>query len=150
MAREIRDLFLHVPVPVERCAETPLFVDNDMQPFKGTFVENMLQTILRTMMSAEEAKEYSPHSFRIYLACALRASGHSDAEIQACCRWQSLDSLRTYALLDPQRYTKIIDAAMAADSEAVRVHHLPSIDAGVLLQGVQDFLDDQDAPQQED
>ena len=61
--------------------------------------------------------------------CALRASGADDAVIQALCRWQSLDSLRTYALLDAPAYQGYIQRAMESDSQAVRVHLLPTLDA---------------------
>ena len=56
-------------------------------------------------------------------------SGASDAVIQALCRWQSLDSLRTYALLDAPAYKGYIQRAMESDSQAVRRHELPTLDA---------------------
>ena len=49
--------------------------------------------------------------------------------IQALCRWQSLDSLRTYALLDAPAYKGYIQRAMESDSQAVRRHELPTLDA---------------------
>ena len=100
-----------------------------MGPFTGNFIDNFLRTALLSFLSPAAVKRYSPHSFRIYLACALRASGASDAVIQALCRWQSLDSLRTYALLDAPAYKGYIQRAMESDSQAVRRHELPILDA---------------------
>ena len=79
-------------------------------------------------MAADDAAHFSPHSFRVYLATSLRSAGCSDSEIQALCRWQSLDSLRTYALLDPARYATLLDGSANAKHEARRVRHLPVID----------------------
>ena len=41
----------------------------------------------------DEAKRYSTHSFRIFLACAAHKAGVPSAEMQALCRWRSPESL---------------------------------------------------------
>ena len=88
MARAIRVLFLHVPVDLAHWDSTFMFVDNDMTCLSGTFIDNTVQAALKALgVTPEEAKKYSPHSFRIYLACALKAAGKSDSEIQMMCRW---------------------------------------------------------------
>jgi hypothetical protein len=129
MAREVRDLILEHPVPMEKAATTPLFQMDNGEAMKGSFADGMLAKLLSLQgLGATEAAKFSCHSFRIYLACAMRASGATDAEIQALCRWQSLDSLRIYACLGPETYTKIIAKAMRADVRAVRTHSLPVLD----------------------
>eukprot|EP00966_Prymnesium_polylepis_P091937 2128291-Prymnesium_polylepis.1 len=45
---------------------------------------------------AGESKNYSVHSFRVHLACALAAAGVSDALIQSMLRWASADALNCY------------------------------------------------------
>ena len=100
-----------------------------MAPFTGNFIDSFLRSALRTFLSEEQARRFSPHSFRIYLACALRAAGCEDAVIQALCRWQSIESLHTYALLDAKAYREFVARAMDSDSTAVRVHDLPVLDA---------------------
>ena len=67
-------------------------------------------------MSTAEAKQFSPHLFRSYLATSLKAAGCTDSEIQALCRWQSFDSLRIYALIGPTRYGTLLDMALRADA----------------------------------
>ena len=129
MARELRDLYVHAPVADEDLATTYLFVHDDMGPFSGNFIDSFLRSALRTFLSEERVRRFSPHSFRIYLACALRAAGCEDTVIQAMCRWQSIKSLHTYALLDAKSYSEFISRAMESDSTAVRVHDLPVLDA---------------------
>jgi hypothetical protein len=129
MARAIRDLFLLAPVAAADAATTPLFMMDDKAPMKGHFAEGLLLKLLKAQgLTAKEAGEYSCHSFRIYLACALRAANKTDAEIQALCRWSSLDSLRIYACLDAASHTGLVEEAMLADSTSVRVHQLPVLD----------------------
>ena len=108
---------------------SPLFMMDDKAPMKGHFAEGLLLKLLKAQgLTAKAAGEYSCHSFRIYLACALRAANKTDAEIQALCRWSSLDSLRIYACLDARSYTGLVEEAMLADSTSVRVHQLPFLD----------------------
>jgi integrase len=129
MARALRDLFLVAPVDADKASSTPLFIMDDGAAMKGTFAETMIPKLLKAQgLTVKEAGEFSAHSFRIYLACALRAAGASDAEIQALCRWSSLDSLRIYACLDAPAYTSLIGRAMGANTNAVRVHTLPFLD----------------------
>jgi site-specific DNA-cytosine methylase len=146
MARAIRDLLLHVDVPMEQWTTTALFVDNNLQPLTGSFIDTTLQAALRSFgLSKDEASRYSPHSFRIYLACALKSAGKSDAEIQMLCRWQSLDSLRLYARMDARQYSELIQAAQAADSRAISVSSLPVLDVDALHPAIKELMADQDA-----
>jgi hypothetical protein len=141
MARAIRDLFVHVHVPEESWASTPLFVDDGLQPFTGSFIDTTLRAALRSLgLSAAEAAKYSPHSFRIYLACALKSAGKSDAEIQMLCRWQSVDSLRLYARIDARQYAELVQAAHAADSRAISVSSLPILDVHQLHPALKDLV----------
>jgi hypothetical protein len=141
MATAIRDLLVHVEVPALRWATTPLFVDNDLQPFSGAFIDATLRAALRSLgLSATEAAKYSPHSFRIYLACALKSAGKSDAEIQMLCRWQSVDSLRLYARIDARQYAELVQAAQAADSRAISVSSLPVLDAHHLHPAIRELI----------
>ena len=52
-------------------------------------IEEAFEGLSTYVLGAEEAKKYSLHSFRSYLACALMAAGCSDAQIQAALRWAS-------------------------------------------------------------
>jgi hypothetical protein len=151
MARAIRDLFVHVEVPMAQWATTALFVDNNLRPLTGSFIETTLQSALRSFgRTKDEASRYSPHSFRIYLACALKSAGKSDAEIQMLCRWQSLDSLRLYARMDARQYSELIQAAQAADSRAISVSSLPILDADAIHPAIRELVDDHSGPELDD
>ena len=85
------------------------------------------------MVGPSAAKNYTWHSARIGLACALLASGATPEHIQALCRWQTKDSLRTYARLEPKDYKRLLEAATRADVESVSTSALPAIDASMMM-----------------
>jgi hypothetical protein len=87
----------------------------------------MLQLILRRLIGKVNASKYSWHSARIYLACSLLAAGASHAQIQALCRWQTEDSLRVYARLNPGDYAAWISKAFARRAESTTTRNLPTI-----------------------
>ena len=60
--------------------------------------DTIFHSLLLTVAHANgvEAKNYSPHSFRSYLASAMMAAGCQDSEIQAALRWSSEDALNIY------------------------------------------------------
>ena len=67
------------------------------KPVRQGYADKMLRGLLLTSMSPEVARRYSWHSFRIGLACALRAAGAPDSVILALCRWKSAAPLRCCA-----------------------------------------------------
>ena len=73
------------------------------------------------------------NSARIWLACALLASGASSAQIQAVCRWQTEDSLRVYARLNPQNYHALLQRAARADVASVSVASLPALSSELVI-----------------
>ena len=82
------------------------------------------------------AAKYSPHSFRRYLACALKAQGTSDSTIQALLRWKTAESLKLYSFLSDESYANLVDSAGAADVSSVRTNALPRAE---LLDAAQHF-----------
>ena len=82
-------------------------------------LEVVLLALLLSFMSAEAARKYSWHSFRIGLACALLAAGASDAVIMALCRWRSVSALRICARLNSEDYARFIDDAAALDLSSI-------------------------------
>ena len=83
-----------------RCA-TPLFTDDVGRSLVASFLDRFLAHALR-IVSPGRAAVLSWHSWRIYLACALRTAGASDANIQALLRWKSVASLHIYARPNPE------------------------------------------------
>ena len=79
-------------------------------------------------MPKKSTARYSPHSFRRYLACALKASGVADSTIQALLRWKTSESLKLYSFLSDELYADLVDGAGHADVSSVRSNALPRAD----------------------
>jgi hypothetical protein len=99
--REMAQIEVHFPTHGEERSRTPLFTTEPDSSFPMRFkhVERLLQPMLRATMlvGAEEAKQYSWHSFRIFLATALKASGAEDWEVQHALRWATPAMVKVYA-----------------------------------------------------
>ena len=54
--------------------------DGDGSPLKGSVLKTLLSHMLTVVVGATRAKVYSFHSLRVYLACALLATGASAAQ----------------------------------------------------------------------
>lgn len=118
---------LELAAPVSGAARdhVPLISPDGARPFAGAHLDAALSSILKGMGAA--ARGYSWHSARIRLACCLLSAGASAAQIQALCRWQSEDSLRVYARLDPEAYRSLLDRARAANPNSVSTANLPPL-----------------------
>ena len=64
---------------------------------------------------------------------ASLAAGASVAQIQALCRWQTEDSLRVYARLNPGSYDKLLTRAASADVLSVSVASLPPLSSELAI-----------------
>ena len=65
----------------------------------------MFQGLLTHLLrDAAEARRYSVHSFRSYLCSALFAAKCSDAQIMACLRWSTQESVEAYKNVNPEIY----------------------------------------------
>ena len=99
-----------------------------------TFVKKQHSTRRNFLPYAKvNASKYSWHSARIYLACSLLAAGASHAQIQALCRWQTEDSLRVYARLNPSSYRELLSRAASAQVESVSVGSLPPLSSELAI-----------------
>lgn len=108
-------------------AQVPLISPDYKAPFHASHLDSLLSVILRRLMGAACAANYSWHSARIYLACSLLAAGATSAQIQSLCRWQTEDSLRIYARLNADKYRQLLEAAAAADVASVSTASLPPL-----------------------
>ena len=126
-ARALRDLELRMPLRGLSMREGHLlFVRSDGSPLLAADVDKMFKECLRTSgVPRNAAARYSPHSFRRYLACALRAQKAPDATIQALLRWKTAESLKLYSILNDESYADLIDGAGAADVSSMRTNALP-------------------------
>eukprot|EP00965_Chrysotila_dentata_P170447 5626343-Pleurochrysis_carterae.AAC.1 len=59
----------------------PVSLDDRGQPWRKSRLDAVFHAWLRLCFGEATAAKYSVHSFRIYLACALRAAGASEALI---------------------------------------------------------------------
>jgi hypothetical protein len=114
---------------------TPLISPDNVAPFKGAQLDAALRALLTRPngVGALHAARYSWHSARIGLACSLLSSGASSAQIQALCRWQTEDSLRIYARLNPDNYRSLLAKAAVADVSSVSTAALPTLSHEVVL-----------------
>ena len=120
------------PFPQQRHM-VPLISADNRQPLAAGQLDRMLQLILGRVVGKANASKYSWHSARIYLACSLLAAGASVAQIQALCRWQTEDSLRVYARLNPGSYDKLLTRAASADVLSVSVASLPPLSSELAI-----------------
>lgn len=71
---------------------------------------------------------HSWHSFRIYLAVALKEAGADNQRIKAMLRWCSDKSLEIYARDNAHQYVSWLRKAEQAEVHAVYTHTMPEID----------------------
>jgi hypothetical protein len=111
--------------PVLRVS-TPLFRDLDGKRLARPFLEKVLEAIMER--SGVDSATHSWHSFRIYLACALKAAGSDDSRIKAMVRWVSDSSLHIYARDNRADYGIWLNKALLADVSCVSTVNLPEMD----------------------
>ena len=111
-ARALRSVeLLHEVIgPARR--ETPLFRTEKGEPLTRSYTATLLRDFVKLIVPEERVRDYTMHSFRIYLCNALSAAGVDDAKIQACLRWASVDALNTYRMSDAAQYASWLRAAM--------------------------------------
>ena len=71
---------------------------------------------------------HSWHSYRIRLACKLRAAKMDDHTIQACLRWRTAKALDVYARFEAEFYDSILRDAAREDATSVSLTSLPEVD----------------------
>jgi hypothetical protein len=78
---------------------TPLFGPRFGVSWHHYLIDSVVQFLLEhgAGLSSLERAQFSNHSWRIYLACALYAAGCPDDKIMALLRWRSKEALAIYA-----------------------------------------------------
>ena len=129
-AKWIRDLEVRVPVHGDARKHTALFGDEQGRPYSDATFAAYITGSLRAVLGDARAKLLSPHSWRVWLASALRMCGASDARIQAMGRWLNPDSIKIYARMDKNEYATWVDKLMAVKRiDTARTTSLPIMDA---------------------
>jgi hypothetical protein len=130
--------------------DTPLFSVQPVanKPLKFAHVEQLLRPLLIAAGACQEvdAKLYSWHSFRIFLACALKAAKVPDADIQVILRWKSVASLHAYARLTVEAQEEILEAGLAAGLkiDVRQAANLPELDDYYLAQALDEMVEQVD------
>ena len=109
---------------------TPLFATASGGTFTHAYLDRLLTGLLILIVGVARARCYSWHSFRVGLACALRAVGCPPDVTQLICRWMSPASLRVYALKGVGEHTGWLTRARTATVDAVRSVQPPIVDLG--------------------
>jgi hypothetical protein len=135
-ARALRRLYalaLTRGLTVALAPSTPLFGAEFGEEFTHWQVETYFEIMMRfgANVSVDELKDYSIHSFRIWVACALMAADVPRHTIKRLLRWRGDLSLEIYARLNDEEwsqhvrgtYTAVVDSTIAA-----RLASLGSID----------------------
>ena len=95
------NLAIQCPLPDSKLSSSPLFTSSaDGTPIRPEFLQRLLKELIVNELGHKEAEKYAWHSFRIGLACCLKAAGAPDSAILALCRWRSLKSLPGYGRLN--------------------------------------------------
>ena len=89
---------------------------------------------LTAVLGPERAKLFSPHSWRVWLASALRMVDAPDLLIQALGRWLNPESIKIYARLGVQEYGYWVDKLMTVRHiDATRTTNLPAMEQADVL-----------------
>jgi hypothetical protein len=116
---------LAAPCDSEDREYTPAFVRNrELQPVQHRDVEKHLRHHLLVIMTAELARWFTPHSWRVGAATALLDKGYSHANIQSLLRWRSPASVTLYARQTAQMFRDAQKIICGASTATMNVTHL--------------------------
>ena len=87
------------PARGEQRDTLPLFCDEKGEPFTDSRFAGLVMAALTLVLGPERAALFSPHSWRVWLASALRMIKAPDPLIQALGRWMNPESIKIYAWL---------------------------------------------------
>ena len=137
-AKAIMDLDQIMQVPEADRKKTQVFVKRNGKKMSRTYLVTTLDAIVTAI--GKDPKQFSFHSARIWLACALKEAGASNNRTQGMVRWLSEDSLRIYARDSRHTYAHWLDKAMQANVDAKQVANLPTLDDDNAWSQLQDWI----------
>ena len=106
----------------------PLFANAAGQPYSYGTLNRLLHQLVAALFGEAVARTISWHSFRIWLAIALREANCPDALIQLICRWKCLESLQQYAQMGITRNAEWLRKAERSPVDVLRTANLPVLD----------------------
>ena len=125
----LRNLALYCPIPPSNLRRTPLFTSSaNGDPLGYNFLAQVLKYLLDTIFPSEVAAKYSWHSFRIGLACALRAAQAPDWVLLALLRWRSPSSIPGYGRVSFEAAHTWLDLASQQSPSTIQATNLPPVE----------------------
>ena len=141
-AKWMRNIELRWPCHGKDRKTLPLFCDEHGDPFTDSRFTALIMATLVAVLWCERAALFSPHSWRVWLASALRIKGASDPLIMAFGRWMNPESVKVYARLGVDEYCTWMDKIMTVRHiDATRTTNLPVMEAADALEGWHEQLD---------
>ena len=133
-AKWLAEIEMRWPSHGEHRDTLPLFSDEAGEPFTDSRFAGIIMAVLTLVLGPERAALFSPHSWRVWLASALRVAGAPDPLIQALGRWMNPESIKIYARLGTEEYKHWIDKMMTVTHiDATRTTNLPPLDQADVL-----------------
>ena len=140
---ELERLALAAGCTGEQRAATPLFGPCVGEEWHHSAIEEIFDFLLEVgggLRLLAERRQYSLHSFRIHLACALYAAKCPNDRIMAILRWRSEEALAIYARMNDDERTSWVQQAMQVEVNSTVTAHLPRIDPDSVMAGLHDSI----------
>jgi hypothetical protein len=143
-AKQLYQYYADFPVGAEERKSTPLFTDENGVRLTTSFLAAALKSIFKALPPAMglSPTTHSWHSFRIHLACALKAAGADNDRIKSMVRWVSDDSLNIYARDNRDVYGEWLRKASVSDVRSVTVASLPVMDDDMAFAVLNSIMED--------
>ena len=112
----------------EQRAQEPLFTSAPGVAFHRSAIDDALREALLLFVTLAIAAHLSWHSYRVRLACKLKAARCDNPTIQALVRWNTDQAIAIYARYEREEYWALLQRAEAQDATSVQFTALPEID----------------------
>ena len=112
----------------EQRAKMPVFSSEPGVPFHRAAIDTALADALRLCTTPEVAQHLSWHSYRIRLACKLKADNCDNPTIQAAVRWRTDEAIAVYARWEREYHHELLERASKHDATSVQFTALPEVD----------------------
>ena len=128
--RALAEMDLAACIEPSARSATPLFGPTPGAFFTGSQVDAAFTLCLAEGARVPEGEldDYTFHSFRIWLACALLSCGTPRWLIKRMLRWRGDESLEIYARVSDEQWQLRADACLSATVDAALVSRLPTLD----------------------
>ena len=161
IALALQALELKYPAPQGKRAHYPLFFDVTAAsgdpdecppPVAASWVTARFAKLMSLAIGSEQAAARSWHSWRVTLACSLRAAvdpDHPDGRsldlVKLFGRWRSDAAVKIYARLTPDAYARHVSASLRADAahltEAGALEAMDNVDPMAFIREVSAIAD---------